>query len=114
MTALILIGRVLFAGYFLYSGVMHFTNSKSFVGYAKSKNIPYPELAVSATGVLLLVGGAGLFLNVYIQQSLILLLIFMIPTTFSMHAFWKAGHEAEKTSFMKNLALIGALLMLLY
>jgi putative oxidoreductase len=114
MTALMLLGRVLFAGYFLYSGITHFTNSKNLHAYTKSKGIPLPEIAVLATGVMLIVGGAGLLLNIYIQQCLILLLAFMIPTTFSMHAFWKQGHEAEKVSFMKNLALIGALLMFLY
>ncbi len=114
MLALTLIGRVLFAGYFLYSGISHFTNGKGMAGYAKSKGIPAAELAVMGTGVLLIVGGAGLLLNTYVQESLVLLLIFMIPTTFAMHAFWKAGHEAEKIGFMKNLALIGAILMFLY
>ncbi len=113
MLALSLIGRVLFAGYFLYSGISHFTNSQGLHAYTKSKGIPLPELAVMATGVMLIVGGAGLLLNTYVSESLVLLLVFLVPTTFSMHAFWKAGHEGEKISFMKNLALIGAILMFL-
>lgn len=114
MLALTLIGRVLFAGFFLYSGISHFTNAKGLHAYTKSKGIPLAEIAVMGTGIMLIVGGAGLLLNTYIQESLVLLLLFMVPTTFSMHAFWKAGHEAEKVSFMKNLAIIGALLMFLY
>lgn len=111
------IGRVLFGAYFVYGGYNHFKNQKNLTGYAKHKGVPSPSLAVMITGVLMFVGGIGFFLNWYIVQASIMLLIFMIPTTIMMHAFWKekdAGARAnEQIAFMKNVALIGALLMFL-
>lgn len=117
MATLFLLGRVLFGGYFLYSGISHFTNSKGLTGYAKMKKVPQASLAVIVTGILLVVGGAGIILNSYTQESVVLLLVFLVPTTFAMHAFWKGedvhAKANDKVGFMKNLALIGALLMML-
>ena len=110
------LGRIIFGAYFVYSGYNHFKNEKNLTGYAKSIGIPSPRLAVLTTGVMLLVGGLGFLLNINIPVSAVILLIFMIPTTFKMHASWKVSDPAhkmnEKISFTKNLALIGAILML--
>ncbi len=117
MTALIVIGRILFGGYFIYSGISHFKESKAFTAYAQSKGVPQPSFAVLISGVLLIVGGAGFFLNLFIQQSAIFLLIFLIPGTLMMHAFWKEkdpmARMGDRVNFFKNVALIGALLMML-
>ncbi|MCC6323548.1 DoxX family protein [Candidatus Nomurabacteria bacterium] len=110
-------GRILFGAYFIYSGYNHFKNQKGYIGYAKHKGVPSPNLAVPLTGVLLVLGGLGFFLNVQVVQSAFILLIFMIPTTLIMHAYWKekdpASRATEHAAFMKNLALIGALLTFL-
>ncbi len=114
---LVWIGRVIFGAYFLYSGLMHFKNAKGLHGYAKAKGVPTPELSVFVTGVLLSVGGLGILLNMYVPIACALLLVFMVPTTFIMHAFWKGNDPMakmnEQIAFSKNLALIGALLMIL-
>jgi putative oxidoreductase len=111
------LGRILFGAYFVYSGYNHFKNQKSYIGYAKHKGVPSPEFAVPLTGLLLVLGGLGFFLNLLIIQASFLLLIFMIPTTLMMHAYWKekdpAARANEHIAFMKNLALIGALLTFL-
>lgn len=116
MTVYIL-GRVIFGAYFFYSGYKHFKDEKMLTGYAKSKGIPSPRMAVLLTGAMLLVGGLGLVLGRYMSQSAILLLLFMIPTTFTMHAFWKVSDPMHRmndsVAFAKNIGLIGALLMIL-
>ena len=117
MITIFFLGRIIFGAYFVYSGIMHFKNEKGMITYAKSKNIPYTRIAVLATGVMMIIGGAGVFLNLMVKQSGILLLLFLIPATFIMHTFWKGEHGEQKTNdlnaFLKNLALIGALLMLI-
>ncbi|MBP6931124.1 MAG: DoxX family protein [Candidatus Pacebacteria bacterium] len=120
MMALAILGRVLFGAYFLYSGINHFRNQKSLAGYAKFKKVPMPELAVLITGVMLVVGGAGILLAVspaYTNASALILTLFMVPTTFMMHNFWEEKDAQAKMNdqiaFMKNVALIGALLMFL-
>ena len=48
-----LIGRLVFGGFFLYSGINHFMQRKTMAQYAGAKGVPAPELAVQATGAAL-------------------------------------------------------------
>jgi uncharacterized membrane protein YphA (DoxX/SURF4 family) len=86
--------------------------------YAKSKGVPSPRVAVLVGGALLILGGLGFILDMDIQIAALALLLFLVPTTFMMHAFWKVTDPMHKMSetinFTKNLALIGALLMMVY
>lgn len=117
MTTVYLIGRVIFGLYFAYSGLNHFLNGKGMVGYAAFKKVPMPALAVYGSGLLILLGGLGVVFEMYIQISLVLIIVFLVPVTFFMHDFWKDTDPQSKISnkinFQKNLALIGAALMLL-
>lgn len=110
------IGRIIFGAYFVYNGFNHFKEEKMLTGYAKSKGVPSPRLAVLLSGVLLILGGLGFLAGMHMQAAASLLIIFLAPTTYMMHAFWKvtdASHKMnEMIGFMKNFALIGALLML--
>lgn len=110
-----ILGSVIFGLYFIYNGFNHFKNEKGMTGYAKSKGVPSPRLAVLIGGAMLIIGGLGFVIGQNIGQSAVLLLIFLIPTTFTMHAFWKEKdpmHKMNETiAFTKNIALIGALLM---
>ena len=125
-----LLGLVLFSGYFIYSGINHFLNAKNMIGYATFKKIPSPAIAVYTSGVFLILGGLSFLLQLYrptaslsIYQiplsiyGLGLLIIFLVPTTFLMHAFWKDTDAntrmSNQVNFFKNLALIGVLLLLL-
>lgn len=116
MDILFLIGRLIFGGYFLMNAWGHFKHLESMTGYAQSKGVPNPRAAVFVGGVLLLLGGLGVVFGIAPEASLALLLIFLVPVTFKMHAFWKEtdpnAKMSEQIQFMKNMALIGALLML--
>ncbi len=117
MPLLFVIGRILLGGYFLQAGYGHFKNLSHMAGYAGSKNVPVPKLAVGFTGLLLLVGGATILLGSWTNLGIYSLILFLIPVTFQMHAFWKDTDENQKMNnrinFLKNLALLGALFMLL-
>ncbi len=112
------LGQILFGGYFLYNGINHFINYKGLSGYAASKKVPAPVLATLGTGVLLSLGGLGVLLNVNMFMSLALLALFLLPTSLIMHAFWKetdpGARSNQKIAFMKNIALLGAVLMMMY
>lgn len=116
MDILFLIGRLVFGGYFLMNAWNHFKNVGSLAGYAQFKGVPSPRSAVLASGVLLLLGGLGVVLGVAPEAALAVLIIFLVPVSFKMHAFWKESDPAtrmmERVQFMKNMALIGACLML--
>jgi uncharacterized membrane protein YphA (DoxX/SURF4 family) len=72
---------------------------------------------VGATGVILLLGGLSMLLGVYPVVGIVLLIIFLLGVSFQMHSFWKMDDaqmkQIDMINFTKNMALVGALLMLL-
>ncbi len=117
MQILFLIGRFLLGGYFIYSGYNHFKHLAAMTGYATMKKVPYPKVATIITGVMLFIGGLAVIFNVYTILGMLVLVLFLVPTTFVMHQFWREKdqqtHMTERINFTKNLALIGALLLLI-
>ena len=116
-TTVLYLGRLLFGGYFIYGGFNHFKMLDMMSGYAKSKGVPVPKLSVAFSGLLLLIGGFSVLVNVLPSVGLVALVLFLIPVTLSMHAFWKIQEPAAKmhemVNFMKNIALLGAVCILL-
>lgn len=112
-----LIGRIIVGGFFLMSGFNHFAKLNMMAGYAKSKGTPSPAFAVGGTGVLLLLGGASMLLGYHPTIGAALLVIFLLGASFGIHNFWTVQDEqakmGEMTNFLKNMALLGLLLMTL-
>jgi putative oxidoreductase len=112
-----IVGRVIFGLYFAYSGFMHFKNGKGMIGYAASKKVPLPKLAVYGSGLLLLLGGLGVTFGFHMTISLCLIIIFLVPTTIFMHDFWKetdlTAKMSQRINFLKNVALIAAILFII-
>src|SRR5260370_16722857 len=57
-----LLGRLLFGGYFIASGVNHFRNARELARYAATKKVPKPDLAVQLPGAALIAGGTSILL----------------------------------------------------
>ena len=112
-----LIGRIIVGGFFLMNAFSHFVKLHMMAEYAKSKGIPTPVLTVGGTGVLLLLGGASLLLGYHPTIGAALLVIFLLGVSFGIHNFWTVQDQqakmAEMTNFLKNMALLGLLLMTL-
>ncbi len=111
------LGRILFGGYFIYSGYNHFAHLGAMAGYTQSKGIPAAKVAVVVTGILLFIGGISTLFDIYPVVGLAALIVFLVPVTFLMHAYWKVsdpmGKMGESVNFRKNLALLGGALILL-
>lgn len=115
-TAAFVVGRLLLGGFFLMNGANHFTKREMLVGYAASKGVPRADLFIPLTGLLLLAGGLSILLWVYVPVGVLLLAVFLTATSLQMHDFWavdEAQRAQEMTQFMKNMALLGAVLLLL-
>jgi putative oxidoreductase len=114
-TAALLAGRAIFGGYFLYNGVNHFLNRKMLVDYARSKGVPSPDLAVAASGVLLLMGGVSILAGTQPKIGAALISTFLLGVSPQMHAFWKEADGQQRmhemVNFTKNMALIGGALL---
>lgn len=117
MKAPFLIGRIIFGGYFLYSGINHLVQRKNMASYSASKGVPNPELAVTATAVPLIVGGTSLLLGLKPKLGAIAILGFLAGVSPIMHDFWRNEDPNERTTnmvmFTKNLALAGGALALM-
>jgi putative oxidoreductase len=118
MDIVLLVGRILFGGFFILMGINHFQNLAMMSGYAKSKNVPFARLAVIATGVILVVGGASVLFGILPIVGLTVLILFLLSTLVTMHDFWNLEdpqkRAADQVNFLKNVALIGASLALMY
>jgi uncharacterized membrane protein YphA (DoxX/SURF4 family) len=116
-TALLYIGRIIFGGYFIFGGINNFTKLEMMSGYAKSKGVPSPKLSVAFSGLLLLIGGLSVLFNIFPAIGFISLILFLVPVTLIIHAPWKVedpqAKMGETINFMKNFALVGAVLILL-
>jgi putative oxidoreductase len=116
MKALFLIGRIVFGGFFLYNGINHFKQKAALAGYAGSKNVPNPELAVLASGIALAAGGASIILGAKPKLGTLAILGFLATVSPTIHDFWSVADPQQKQNeminFSKNMALLGAALAL--
>ncbi|KKS82269.1 MAG: hypothetical protein UV58_C0011G0023 [Candidatus Wolfebacteria bacterium GW2011_GWC1_43_10] len=114
---LFLLGRIIYGGYFIYSGINHLTKREGMASYASSKGVPAPNIAVFITGLLILLGGVGIVTGAYVVWAVIFLAAFLVPVSLIMHNFWKMSDPQmkamERINFNKNMALLGAALMFL-
>jgi uncharacterized membrane protein YphA (DoxX/SURF4 family) len=117
MKAPFLIGRLLFAGFFINSGISHLQNRKSMAAYARAKGVPQPELAVTLSAIPLLVGGASILLGVKPKLGAMAMLGFLAGVSPVMHDFWRDEDPDTRMNnmimFMKNMALAGGALALM-
>ena len=115
MKAVFLLGRVIYGGFFLYNGINHFKQHEALTQYAGAKNLPSPDLAVRASGVAMALGGASIISGVQPKLGALAILTFLATASPTMHDFWnadEAGKQNEVIHFSKNMALLGAGLIL--
>lgn len=114
-----LIGRILFSLIFLMSGIMgHLIGLSGTAAYAASQGLPMATFFVALSGIIALLGALSIILGYKAKIGAWLIVIFLIPVTFKMHAFWTVTDpmqsQVQMAMFMKNLALTGAALMISY
>lgn len=117
MNILFLVGRIIVGGYYLFNASNHFTSLEDQAGYAQSKGVPAPKMAVLFSGLLLLIGGLSIITGLWPIIGVAALVLFFVPVSFMMHAFWTIDDpgtkQQEMINFMKNMALMGSALMFL-
>ena len=69
MRALHVLGRMIFGGFFAYSGINHLQNSAGMAQYAGAKGVPAPQQAVQVTGAMLLAGGLSIIAGLKPRQG---------------------------------------------
>ncbi len=119
MVALFIIGHVVLGLYFLQSGITHFFKANYLAGYAASKGVPFAKVAVIASGALFALGGISLigWTGFRPDIGIGLIILALLPITTMMHNFWTIKDPMQRANeeigFMKNIALIAALMLIL-
>ena len=75
-----------------------------------------PTSLLPAAILIQIVGGLTVFLGFQTRIGALLLIVFVIPTAIKMHDFWNVKGDArttEKTMFMKDMAVLGGLVVFL-
>ena len=110
-----LAGRLVAGGFYLLSAFHHFSDLDSLARSAGSVGVPLPGAAVTVAGILLAIAGVTLILGIYPDIGIAALVLFFVPVTVVMHAFWAdrdlAMRQMDLVNFGKNVALLGSSLM---
>ena len=128
--AFVLLGRILLAAIFVASGAEKFMDLGATAAAIESKNLPIPQMLATylpsgwtmpyvlavATAALELGGGVLIIIGWQARLFALLLAIFTGIAAYFFHDFWHYPSGAEHTNnmihFMKNVSMIGGLLML--
>ena len=112
-----LVGRILIAFIFLF----HAYDLIAYFGANKELLLDYgitwrQDLLLSGAIFVLLLGGTLVLIGYRAALGAVLLLLYWVPLTFVVHSFWNDAPEfvrQESMEFVKNLAIIGGLLIIL-
>jgi putative oxidoreductase len=117
MEVLELIGRLLFVAIFFVSAPRHVLRREGMAAYARSAGAPLPMLMVPLTGVLIGAGGILVAIGAWPDLGAALLVAFLLPAAYWMHAFWKESDPQmranQQAQFMKNVSIAGGALALI-
>jgi uncharacterized membrane protein YphA (DoxX/SURF4 family) len=119
MDVVFLVGRILFAAVFVFSGLtVHLLGARQGIEYARMYRVPLAEIGVPLTGILAVLGGLSVALGAWGDLGALGIALFLALITPLMHAFWRETDPMQRTNqsvnFMKNTALLGGALALFY
>jgi putative oxidoreductase len=110
-----LLARIALSAIFLVSGWAKLTDPAAAVGYMNTQGVPDAQVLVYVAGMAELLGGLSLMFGFLTRIGALGLFAFLAVTNFYFHDFWNLTGMEEKmqmVQFMKNLAIMGGLLMI--
>ena len=112
MKYLPLAGRICLCLIFLNAAFGKITGFSGTVEMMAGQGLPIPEVLLIFTIAFQLLGGLSLLLGYKVKIGSILLILFLIPATLVFHN--PIANPDELNNFLKNIGLIGGLLMVMY
>ena len=108
-------GRVLLAALFILSGFAKIGGFAGTAGYMASKGLPMPQVLLVLTILIELGGGLMIAIGYKARWVALAFFLWLIPVTFVFHPFWgidAAQVQNQMNHFMKNVSIMGAMLLL--
>lgn len=107
MNVILLVARICLSIIFLNSSIGKMFSFADTQAMMAGRGLPLPGLLLLGNILFQLVGAVLLLLGYKTKWGVILLILFLVPTTLVFHSPF---NPEETTAFLKNLALIGGLL----
>jgi len=110
-----LIARILLSSIFLVSLLGKITGFEGTIQYMSAKGIPLPSLLIWGAIAAELAGALALLTGYKMKEAGLLLALYLVPTSLIFHNFWAMEgqqFQMQLISFMKNVSIIGGLLLL--
>lgn len=111
MKYLPLAARICLCLIFFKAGISHILGFGETVEMMTSQGLPLANILLAGTIVFQLLGAVFLLLGFQVKLGFILLIIFLIPASVIFH---NPTDPSQINDFLKNIGLIGGLLMLIY
>jgi putative oxidoreductase len=111
----VMIARVLISAIFLIGGINKLTHVADTAGYMASAGLPSTHALAVIAGLAEVLGGIAILTGFLARLGALGLFVFLIPTTLVFHNFWDLQgmeRQMQMVNFMKNLAVMGGLLLL--
>ncbi|MBZ0232626.1 MAG: DoxX family protein [Deltaproteobacteria bacterium] len=110
-----LVARIAVSAIFLVSGFSKLSDPAGSTAYMNSAGVPGAETLVYVAGMAELLGGLSLLFGFLTRIGALGLFAFLIVTSLFFHDFWNltgAERLTQMVQFMKNLSIMGGLLMI--
>lgn len=110
-----LMGRILLSAIFILSGISKIPAFSGIAGALGSKGFPLPSVAAAIAIAIELLGGLAILTGFHTRIASWIVFLYLIPTTLMFHNFWAlqgAARIDNQIHFLKNLAIMGGLLIL--
>jgi putative oxidoreductase len=103
------LGRLMLSAIFLKTGIQSIFSFAAVQQIMANHGIPLAALLLAGSIILRIGGGLSVLLGYKAKWGAWALIIFLIPTTLIFHT--QFSNSAQMTQFLKNLAILGGLLM---
>ncbi len=111
------LGHLLLATMFISGGANTFINPDGRATKVEAAGIPLPRQATILNGAIMVIAGSALAAGLLPKVAATLLIGALLPTTYVGHPYWKEENPGnrvnQQTHFLKNLAMLGGLLVVL-
>lgn len=108
------LARAFLGALFFISGIYKIIGFSYVAGWMASTGVPMASALLAVTIVIEIGGGLMLITGWKAKYAALVVGLFLIPVTFVFHAFWSAdaaSYQNQLTQFLKNLAILGGMLL---
>lgn len=112
MEYIVLAARICLSLIFFNAGISHLTGFSGFVKLIGSQGLPLASVLAAGTVFFQLLGAVSLLLGYKAKIGSVLLIIFLIPASVMFHN--PIADPSQINDFLKNIGLMGGLLMVIY